>query len=385
MTKRRWVMIGVLAFVMVFIGTGARGAFCQDTIKIGVFAPMSGSHANTGQHVQEAVNVVVQDVNSTGGVLGKKLEILYGDDAAKPDEAVNVVTRFISKDNVLLTMGSVTSPCSFAASQVTRRSEVPQIIISGTAARITKQGNPWIFRSPVPDTKLVSDLVDFIHEKFPKVTKFAFLHVNDDFGKGGYDAFVLAGKKYGYEVVVYEKYSRGDLDFTAQLGRIKGSSAQALVEWSRYHEGALIRKQMQALGMKMPHFGSDGHASPDKLIELGQDAINGLYYANHWSPATSSHIPAAQEFIKKMKSKYPRDPDYIDAEAYDGINLYVLAMKRAGSLDRAKIRDSLHAIEYKSVRGDFKFDKDGDPLLQTHVIKIVNLKEANGRTEPTDF
>ncbi len=236
----------------------------------------------------------------------------------------------------------------------------------------------------MPDTKLVSDLVDFIHEKYPKMNTFAFLHVNDDFGKGGYDAFVAAGKKYGFEVVVYEKYSTGDLDFTAQLGRIKASSVQGMVEWSRYHEGALIRKQMQAMGMKLPHFGSDGHASPDKLIELGQDSINGLYYATHWSPATSSHIPAAQEFIKKIKGKYNREPDYIHAEAYDGINLYVLAIKKAGSLDRTKIRDALHVIDYKSVRGDFKFDKDGDPMLQTHVVKIVNKKEANGRTEPAE-
>ena len=141
---------------------------------------------------------------------------------------------------------------------------------------------------------------------------------------------------------------------------------------------------MQAMGIKMPHFGSDGHASFEKFLELAGTSANGMYYATHWSSATSSHIPASQEFLQKHMKKYNKEPDYVTAQAYDAINLYVLAIKRAGSLDRTKIREALHALDYKSVRGDFRFDKDGDPMLQTHVVKIVNLKEANGRTEPAD-
>ncbi len=98
-------------------------------------------------------------------------------------------------------------------------------MVAGTAQRITTLGNKWVFRSPVPDTKLVADLVDFIHEKFPKMMKFAFLYVNDDFGRGGFEAFKAAGAKYGFEIVDEERYTRGDIDFTAQLGRIKASPA----------------------------------------------------------------------------------------------------------------------------------------------------------------
>ena len=378
------VSICLLGIGFFLLSTGSTNVYAQDTVKIGVFGPMSGAAAAYGVSLQQGTALVAKEVNAAGGVLGKKIELIYGDDAGKPDEAVNVVNRFISKDNVLMVIGSTSSPCSFSASQVTWRNSVPHIISTGTAARITLQGNPWIFRSTVPDTKVVKDLVDFIHEKFPKVRKFAFLYVNDDFGKGGFDAFVEPAKKYGYEVIIQEKYARGDLDFTAQLGRIKASSPDALMEVSRYHEGALIRKQMQSMGFKLPHFGLDGHSHP-KFLELAGDAANGFYYGAMWSPATSADFPASVEFMARFKKEYAKEPDYGNAIAYDAMNLAVLGIKKAGNLDRTKIRDALRTIDYKSTRGDFKFDQNGDPLLMTHVVKVVNGKEANGRKEPSNF
>ena len=92
--------------------------------------------------------------------------------------------------------------------------------------------------------------------------KVAFLYVNDDFGRGGFEKFKAGAEKYGIQIVDEERYTRGDLDFTAQLGRIKASPAQALVEWSRYAEGALVAKQFVQMNMTMPRFGCDGVAIP---------------------------------------------------------------------------------------------------------------------------
>ena len=219
-----------------------------ETIKIGVFGPFSGDAAAMGGSEKDAVSLVIQEKNAAGGIHGQQIEPVYADDSGKPEEAVNTIKRLISRDEVLLNIGSISSPASLAASQVSRQSETAQIVVGGTAQRITTSGNKWVFRSPVPDTKLVADLVDFIHEKFPKVTKFAFLYVNDDFGRGGFEAFKAAGAKYGFEIVDEERYTRGDIDFTAQLGHIKASPAQAMVEWSRYTEGALVAKQFVQTG-----------------------------------------------------------------------------------------------------------------------------------------
>ena len=366
--------ISLAAFIM---AAGMQAAPAQ-SIKIGVFGPLTGDAAAMGSSEKEAVELAVKEKNDAGGIRGKKIEIIYGDDAGKPEEAVNVAKRLISRDEALITVGSISSPASLAASQISRQSETAQIVVSGTAQRITTQGNKWVFRSPVPDTKLVADLANFVHEKFPNLKKFAFLYVNDDFGRGGFEAFKAAGQKYGLEIVADERYTRGDIDFTAQLGRIKASPAQALVEWSRYTEGALIAKQYVQTGMTLVRFGSDGVASP-KYIELGGSAVDGVYFTTHFSVATGADIPAAKVFIEKYQKAYGRVPDAYAAEAYDAITLALLAVEKAGKEDRAAIRDALAGISFESVRGPFKFDEKGDPLLLTHVVKIVGGKETNAR------
>jgi branched-chain amino acid transport system substrate-binding protein len=359
----------------------AAGSASADTIKIGVFGPMTGDAAATGASERAAVDLAVKEKNAAGGIRGKQIELIYGDDAGKPEEAVNIAKRLTERDHVVILIGSISSPASLAASQVAAASQTPQIVVSGTAQKITTQGNKWVFRSPVPDTKLAADLAEFIHEKFPKIKKVAFLYVNDDFGRGGFDKFKAGAAKYGIEVVDEERYTRGDLDFTAQLGRIKASPAQALVEWSRYAEGALVAKQFVQMDMTMPRFGCDGVATP-KYVELGGDAVNGVFYATHYSSATAAGIPAAQAFIAKFKKAYGRVPDMYNAEAYDAITMALLAIEHAGSEDRSAVRDALAKINFESVRGPFKFDAKGDPLLATHIVRIVNGKETNGRDIP---
>ena len=376
--KSRFLLAGLLASVLM-IGSAVTAS--ADTIKIGVFGPLTGDAAATGAAEKEAVDLAIKEKNAAGGIRGKQVEAIYADDAGKPEEAVNVAKRLTARDNVVLMIGSISSPASLAASQIAAQSQTAQIVVSGTAQKITTQGNKWVFRSPVPDTKLAGDLATFIHEKFPNVKRVAFLYVNDDFGRGGFESFKLGAQKYGLEIVAEERYARGDFDFTAQLGRIKASPAQVLVEWSRYAEGALVAKQFVQMNMTLPRFGCDGVAIP-KYIELGGDAVNGVFYMTHYSSATTANIPAAQTFIAKIKKAYGKVPDAYHAEAYDAITMALLAIEKAGSEDRTAIRDALSRTDFESVRGPFKFDEKGDPLLLTHVVKIVNGKETNGRDIP---
>src|SRR6201985_1199674 len=324
-------------FAAAFLIAASSLPCAAETIKIGVLGTYSGDAAAMGGSEKDSVSLVIQEKNAAGGIHGQQIEPVYADDGGKPEEAVNTVKRLISRDEVLLTIGSISSPASLAASQVSRQSETPQIVVGGTAQRITTSGNKWVFRSPVPDTKLVADLVDFIHEKFPKVTKFAFLYVNDDFGRGGFEAVQAAGAKYGFEIVDEERYTRGDIDFTAQLGHIKASPAQAMVEWARYTEGALVATQYAQTGLNSIRFGSDGIATP-KFIELAGDAADGIYFTAHFSVATSSDIPVAKDFVAKFQKAYGRVPDSYAAEAYDAITMAIKAVEASDKLDRTSIR-----------------------------------------------
>lgn len=349
-------------------------------IKIGVFGPMTGDAAAYGQSERQAVDLVVKQWNDKGGVLGQNVLAVYGDDAGKPEQAVSVAKRLVTLDGVAILLGSISSPASLAASQVAEETQTPQIVVAGTAQKITTQGNPWVFRSAVPDVKLAADLVDFIHQRYPDRKKVGFIYVNDDFGKGGLDAFKKRAADYGIDIVAEEKYTRGDIDFTSQLSSIKQSGADLMVDWSRYAESALIQKQFKQMGLDMPRFGCDGQALP-KFRELGGDATNGFYYATHFSVVTASDLEGAKPFIKDFKATYQRDPDYVDAEAYDAATAALAAIKAAGSTDHTAIRDALRNVKFLGTRGDFAFDAKGDPTFATHVVRIEDLKEMNARLE----
>jgi branched-chain amino acid transport system substrate-binding protein len=373
-TNLRRTLPGLIASLIMLTGSSEVWA----DIKIGVFGPMTGDAAGYGQSLREVVDLVVKEKNSAGGVLGQKLVPIYGDDAGKPEQAVSVAKRLTTSDDVLVMLGSISSPASLAASQVAAQTETTQIVISGTAQRITTQGIPWVFRSALPDTKFAADLVDFIHEKFPTKKKVGFIYVNDDFGRGGFDGFKRRGEPLGFKIVTEEKYTRGDLDFTSQLSRIKASDADILVDWSRYAEGALIIKQMRQMGIDLTYFGSDGQAHP-KFRDLAGSAAEGAYYPTHFSVTAVGDNKVAEAFVGKIRSSYNKDPDFVHAQGYDAMTATLQALDKARAVDKTKFRDALKTVEFDGVRGRFKFDEKGDPTLKATVVIIKNGQEESPR------
>jgi branched-chain amino acid transport system substrate-binding protein len=348
-------------------------------IKIGEIGPLTGDAAANGNSQREGIDLAVKEKNAAGGLLGQQITVVLGDDAGKPEQAISAAKRLTSQDEVTIILGSTSSPTSLAISQVAAEAETPEIVVGGTAQRITTMGNKWVFRSAVPDVKLAADLADFIHQRYPDKPKIGFIYVNDDYGKGGLDAFKAQAEKDGMTVVADEKYARGDLDFSSQLSRVKSAGAEVLVDWSRYTESALITKQMKQMALDIPHFGGDGQSTP-KFLELAGADADGMYYATHFAVATSTDLPAAQTFVKKFRDVYHKDPDSMDAEAYDAGLAAILAIEKAGSTDRTAIRDALAKVSFDGVRGHFAFDAKGDPLFAAHIVLIKEGKETNGRS-----
>jgi len=360
------MILGILAVLL-----GPCPASAQ--IKLGVFGPMTGDAAAYGQSMREAVEIAVKEQNAKGGVLGQQIAVLYGDDNGKPEQAVSVAKRLATRDEVLVLLGSISSPASLAASQVAQETETPQIVITSTAQRITTQGNPWVFRSTIPDTAFAESLATFVAKKYPAKKKYAVIYVNDDFGKGGIDKFNAKAKTLGLAMVADEKYARGDLDFTSQLLRIRSANPDVLVEWSRYTEQALISKQRKQMGFEILHVAGDG---TPKYLELAADAAEGVHYPTDFAVATAKS-PVGKELVRKVREEYKHDPDYVHAQAYDAVIATVLALQAAGAPDKTKLRDALRKVEFDGARGHFQFDQKGDPVHSAAMIVIKGGKEVD--------
>ncbi|MGE3272461.1 MAG: ABC transporter substrate-binding protein, partial [Chloroflexota bacterium] len=307
---------------------------------------------------------------------GLSVELLVEDDAGKPEQAVSVATKLVNQDNAAVLVGSVFSPNTMATQAIANKAQIPQITPSSTAAAITQQGNPWLFRVPLPDTVLGTELARFVAADL-KLNRVGFTYVNDDFGKGGFDAFSAEAKRLNLDIVAAEAYGRGDKDFTAQLSRIKAAKPDVFVQWSRYAEAALISQQAKQLGYTVPMIGSDAHAAP-KFLELAGQSAEGSYYVGHWS--ISADWPESLAFVERFRARYGHDPDQYAAQGYTSAEILVDALKRAQSGDRATLRDALAATRgLKTAMGTMEFNAQGDLVYPTFIVKIVGGQDTPAR------
>jgi branched-chain amino acid transport system substrate-binding protein len=346
------------------------------TVKIGIIAPLTGDGAGYGQYMLEGFKLKSESDDAISQLNGKKLELIVEDDAGKPEDAVSAATKLINQDNVHMLVASIFSPTTMAIQPLSAKAQVPQLTPSSTAAAISQQGNRFMFRVALPDTVLGTDLARFVANDL-KLKKVGFLSVNDDFGKGGYEAFAAEGAKLGLEITAAETYGRGDKDFTAQLIKIKSTNPDALVQWSRYVEAALISQQAKQLGYTIPMLGSDAHAAP-KFLELAGETAEGSYYVGHWS--TTAKWPESTSFVERYRARYSRDPDQYSAQGYTAAELVIDALKRTTSVDRIAIRDALAATKgLKTAMGTMQFNEQGDLVYPTFMVRIVNGRDAPAR------
>jgi branched-chain amino acid transport system substrate-binding protein len=353
-------IVGAVALATAASGAGRNAA--GSTILFGMEASLSGPDSAYGTANRAGAQLAVDQINKAGGLLGKKLKLQPEDNEGKPDVAVSICTKFVSKATVMISSFSYTSiPCT----QVTN-GKIPQIAMIATSHVLTEKGNKWIFRIPVPDTRLNFDIVKYAVAQGWK--KIALLHSNDDYGNGAADATKAAAKKLGAQVVDDETYSNGDRDFSAQVGKVKQANADVVMNFGNYAESAIIAKQLLQFGVKLPHMDGDGAATPD-YGKLGGSAVDGVIYGSHWSP--SYNYPSNKKFIAAFKAKFRHPPDLFAAEGYTAVEVAADAIKRASSTDPRKVRDAIAKTKLVTPMGPISFNPQGDPTYGTFLVKII--------------
>jgi branched-chain amino acid transport system substrate-binding protein len=260
-------------------GSGQQGG--GDVILVGEFSSLTGGTATFGQSTHNAIMMAFDEINASGGVLGKKLKVLVEDDQSKPEEAATAVTKLISQDRVVAVLGEVASSRTLAAAPIAQSNKVPLISPSSTNPRVTEVGD-YIFRVCFIDPFQGSVMAKFAASTL-KLTKVAILRdIKNDYSVGLADVFIERFKEMGGSITSDQSYSEGDTDFSAQLTSIKASNPQAVFVPGYYTEVGLIARQAKSLGLNVPLLGGDGWDSP-KLTEIGGPALNGSYFSNHYS------------------------------------------------------------------------------------------------------
>ena len=351
-------------------------------IKLGAAESLTGPAGQYGQSIKNGLLLALDEINAAGGVKGNKLTLQIEDEQGKKEQAIDVFKKLIFQDKVLMVFGPTLSNSAQAADPIAQAAKIVAFGTSNTADGITSIGD-YVFRNSVTEGDVLPETLR-VAIKHANVKKVAVLYGNDDvFTKSGFDAFKKALEDLKIPVTTTETFAKGDVDFKAQLTKIKASNPDAIVLSALIAEGAPIMVQARQLGINLPFIGGNGMNSV-KIFDLAKDKSDNLWVGSPW--ALSNQTDANRHFVVAYTQKYKSAPDQFGAQAFDAMYIVTAALRKVtltGNLeaDRKALRDALPAVTHIGATGPFKFrqakTKDGKPAgYDAEQAAIVSVTKA---------
>ncbi len=353
-----------LVTIMVVFTLSAYGA--EGPIRIGGLAALTGGASMQGQQAREGALMAMEDLNAAGGVLGREVQVFMEDSQGVPTAAVNAFRKLMDDRKVCAVIGDHQSTAVLAFKPIAIQNGIP-VLATGSAMAVTADANPWIFRVREYDALAATALVNAaIKEGYKKIGIF---HNTDQFGVGGRDNVVAAMKAVGMAPVTTAGHNTGDKDFTAQLLSFQRAGAEAIIVFTHNEEQALICRQFDQLLPGVAYFGSMG-LSQTSTIQLAQGAAEGKYSA---TPYTLTNMDArVQDFAKRYRAKYNRDPELFSVLYYDAVMMVAEAVKIGKSDTPLAVRDNLRKLNaFPGVSGlNYTFNAKGEAVNEIFIVKI---------------
>ncbi len=360
MKRQLFVALLIAAVAVAAVGCKKK----TDAVQIGVAGPMTGDQSKMGMDFRNGVALAVDEWNSRGGVLGKKIEVVIGDDQHDPKQAVSVANKLVN-DGVVGVIGHFNSSCSIPASDIYHRAEIPMISPGSTNPQFTEKGYDNVFRVCGRDDQQGRVGARFVAERL-KLKRVAVIHDKTTYGQGLADEFkkALGGE---VEVVYYGGIVQGDKDFKSVLTSIREKNPQLIFFGGIYPEAGLLVRQSRELGIKAPFMSGDGTIDP-KFIEIaGARAAEGTYLTFSPDP---NNIPTAKDFIRNYTAKFGQIGPY-SIYAYDAANILLNAIREANTTAGKAITAQLHSGEFSGATGTIRFDSKGDVTAAPYVVWIT--------------
>ena len=356
-------------------------AVAQEPIKIGAFLAVTGPAASLGDPEQKTLELYVGKINAAGGVLGRKLQLVSYDSAGDAEKARTFAKRLIEQDKVDVIVGGTSTGETMAVIPLVETAQIPFISLAG-AVVIVEPVKKWVFKTPHTDRMACEKI--FIDMQARKLSKIALIS-----GPGGFDKSMRAeclklNKKYGIDVIADETYGGGDTDMTAQLTKIKNTAGVQAVLNPGFGQGpAIVTKNYGQLGITLPLYQSHGVASKE-FIKLAGAAAEGvrlpgaaLLVADSL-PASDPQRSVAVAYKNEYESHFKSDISTFGGHAYDGLMIAIEAIKRAGSTDKAKVRDAIEATRgFVGVDGTFTMSPTDHMGMDLSAFRMLEVKGGN--------
>lgn len=372
---KRSVYTGLLLVLIVafFIGCSAP-AGNEDEIRIGVNYELSGGVASYGQSSVDGIELAIKQINEAGGVDGKKITLVKYDNKSEPAEATTLANKLMTQDNVVAVIGPATSGAFKSQIPVAEQNKIPVASGSATADDVTVDASgvkEYAFRICFSDSYQGTAMANFALNNLSKEKAVVIMDSSSDYGKGLADNFIKTFEEGGGTIVAHESYVSKDTDFNAILTSIRGQDFDVIFIPGYYEEAGLIINQARAQGIDVPIIGADGFDSPELVNLAGAEALNDVYFSNHYSSLDKD--PIVVQFIEDFKKEYDREPDAFNALGYDVAKFVVDGISRAEKLDGESVKEALESTtNFEGVTGSFSIDENHNAIKAIKVIELQN-------------
>ena len=372
MLKTIFRSICVLCFVLIAAGN----SWSQEPIKIGALFSVSGPPSFLGEPERNTANMVVDQINKAGGIKGRMLKLVVYDTQGDATKAVQAATRLIKEDKVSAIIGPSTTGETMAVIPIVEAAGIP-LISCAAGIKITDPIKKWVFKTAQNDSLAVARIYE--HLKKRKMGNVAILTVSDGFGSSGREQLKLHAKEFGITIVSDETYGPKDTDMTAQLVKIRGSKAQALICWGTNPGPAIVARNARQLGLNMPLYMSHG-VSSKKFIELAGDAAEGIILpsgrviAANLLPKSDQQKKALIAYINDYKNNFKVEGDHFGGHAWDAVMLLKGAIERGGDSPDAIRKQLENTRKFKGIGGIFNISPQDHAGLTKDAFVLVTIK-----------
>jgi branched-chain amino acid transport system substrate-binding protein len=363
------------------LALGSLAAMAADPIKVGSVLSVTGPAAFLGDPELKTLQLYVEDINKKGGVLGRQLQLVHYDDGSDANKANGFAKRLLDDDKVDILVGGTTTGSTMSMVPLAERSGTPFISLAG-AVVIVEPVKKFVFKTPHTDRMAAEKVFEDMKKR--GITKVALFSETSGFGQSGKKETELVAGKYGITLVANETYGPKDTDMSPQLTKIKGTpGVQAVFVFGLGQGPAIVTKNYRQLGITLPLYQSHGVAS-DEFLKLAGPAAEGVRLPSPAQligdklPANDPQKPVVLAYDKAYKERYKQDVSTFGGYAYDGLMLAVDAIKRAGSTDKAKVRDAIEATKgYVGSSGKVNMSATDHMGLDLSSFRMLEVKSGD--------
>ncbi|MFG1343334.1 ABC transporter substrate-binding protein [Xanthobacter autotrophicus DSM 431] len=381
----RRVLLGAFAAALGVSGAAAQTAAPQDVV-VGFVLPLSGGSATIGNQTKLGAQVAAEQINAAGGIAalgGAKLKLIFADSQSKPDIGASETERLIQRENVSLLVGAYNSAVTFPASEVAERYKTPWIVTGAVKDEITERGFKYVFRpnnKATYDAREQLDAIDLLKKETGKgPATIGLFYEGSDWGRSHAANIKKFAAERGYKITLDESFPPNQVDFTAQLLKIRSTKPEALIVVAYTPDHLLFTRQYFENKINIPygiHSVGGGSEDPSFYKAVPQKAVDYLFVQEDWQidRLKSDKDPRVVDANTRFKAQAGYDINSYGAQGISNVYLIKDVLERAGSADREKIRDALATTDITSgmplIVGyqRIKFDEQGQNTFGHGVI-----------------